>query len=431
MARSPRSPGSSTPPTESPAAGAAVQAPCPVTDTASATAHGQDAGVDLGLPLRGLFDALLARGARLSVRDYLDAVRALQAGHGWDATHGGPSPAALRRLVEALWARSDVERRLVARWFEAIRPLPATALQALVPVVAAADRRGHPAPAGAPATGDHDVGDDRLPADSGAEGAPVVGALGAPAGPGDAEVARVRVAFDTATGDGLALPRVLAAPAIADEYVLQPQTAVPLRELVVLWRRYRRASRQGPRTELDIAATVRERCRRGLLVQPELRPRRRNTARLLVLLDSSASMAPWQPLGAALEASLQASNLADSALRWFGNVPRASVHASPTLDAPEPLDALLRRFDGGGLLVVSDAGAARGLLNRRRLQQTGAFLSAAAAHCPRIVWLNPMAEARWAGTTAARLAADARLTMLPLDAEHCLRAVDILRGHKQ
>ncbi|HRD93220.1 MAG TPA: hypothetical protein PK201_08835, partial [Accumulibacter sp.] len=74
-----------------------------------------------------------------------------------------------------------------------------------------------------------------------------------------------------------------AEPVIGEDYVLHPQTLVSLRDMAVLWRRYRRSTRRGPPSELDLAATIRERCQRGLLQQPVCRPRRRNSARLLVL----------------------------------------------------------------------------------------------------------------------------------------------------
>jgi adenosylhomocysteine nucleosidase len=48
---------------------------------------------------------------------------------------------------------------------------------------------------------------------------------------------------------------------------------------------------------------------------------------------------------------------------------------------------------------------------------------------PTAVWLNPMPRSRWAGTTAG-LIADGPVPMLPLDAAHLLRAIDILRGNK-
>jgi hypothetical protein len=41
-----------------------------------------------------------------------------------------------------------------------------------------------------------------------------------------------------------------------------------------------------------------------------------------------------------------------------------------------------------------------------------------------------MPRPRWAGTTAEHIAANARVPMLPLDATHLLRAIDILRGNK-
>ena len=58
------------------------------------------------------------------------------------------------------------------------------------------------------------------------------------------------------------------------------------------------------------------------------------------------------------------------------------------------------------------------------------FLAAARRFFPAIAWLNPMPRERWAGTTAALVAAGPDAVMLPLDAPHLLRAVDILRGNK-
>jgi uncharacterized protein with von Willebrand factor type A (vWA) domain len=90
---------------------------------------------------------------------------------------------------------------------------------------------------------------------------------------------------------------------------------------------------------------------------------------------------------------------------------------------------VLRRHAGAGLLMVSDAGSARGYLNRRRALQTADFLAEARRFFPAIVWLNPMPRARWAGTTAALIAARPG-AHAALDAAHLLRAIDILRGNK-
>ena len=69
-------------------------------------------------------------------------------------------------------------------------------------------------------------------------------------------------------------------------------------------------------------------------------------------------------------------------------------------------------------------------LHRRRAVQTAAFLAEAKCLSSAIVWLNPMPQTRWAGTSAALVAAGPNVVMLPLDAAHLLHAVDILRGNK-
>ncbi|MBL8423918.1 MAG: hypothetical protein JNK06_10540 [Candidatus Accumulibacter phosphatis] len=71
--------------------------------------------------LLGIFRELLANGVPLGVRDYLDALRALQLGFGQDGRQ------ALRDLVLALWSRSDAEHRLITRWFDLV-PVPTPAL---------------------------------------------------------------------------------------------------------------------------------------------------------------------------------------------------------------------------------------------------------------------------------------------------------------
>lgn len=377
-------------------------------------------------PLLGLFRALLRAGVRLGVRDYLDALRALEAGF------GGPTRADLARLAEALWARNPEELRLVRRWFADVPPPPA-ALQA--PIEQAWQRHDAAQAGSAAAPDSSDMRARDATRAAGTSGDAAGGGAGAAAGPqggaGPSAGSRARIALEAGhEAGGLALPRVIAEPLLADEYVLEPHALVPLRQLAVLWRRHRRATRSGPRTELDLAATVRARCELGLLGAPVLRPRRRNAARLLVLADASPSMTPWLPFLQTLEQSLAFGRLGQATLRWFGNVPRRQLHASPRLDAPESCDDWLARHAGAGVLVVSDAGSVRGLLNRRRWLHSREFVDRAAATCGRIVWLNPMPRPRWEGSTAALLADDPRVAMLALDATNLLRAVDLLRGLK-
>ena len=365
---------------------------------------------DLLPPLLGLFRGLVATGLPIGVRDYLDGLRALQGGFGFDGREG------LRRLAQHLWARSDAERRLIDSWFDAV-PVVDTGLadpiEQLLSVSQGTSRRPDPL-------------------STATDAAPEVDAQQMNQATEDAVTApRARISFASVReGSGLPVPRQDVAPPIGEAYVLQPQQPISARELTVLWRRFRRGTRQGACTELDLTGSVRERCRRGLLLKPVLRPRRSNSARLLILADTSASMDPWRPWLETLAESLLLGRFARAEMHYFNNLPRKQLFATPGLTDQQPRDEVLRRNVGAALLVVSDAGSARGFLNRRRATQTSDFLAAAARLFPTGLWLNPMPRERWAGNTAALVAKSPSITMLPLDAASLLRGIDILRGNK-
>jgi len=391
-----------------------------------ASAPAQRGAPPLPLPLRGLFRELLAHGVPLGVRDYLDGLRALEAGWGGTAH---PTRDELQALAETLWVRNEDERALVRRWFlrlPAPAPLLVTALQRRVDAIEGVARHAAAPPQQAAPPADrpdptalHDPGAGALPGEGSAATAP------------DAP-ARARIELGSAReAGGLALPSVAATNlAIGEDYLLHPHAALPLRQLTVLWRRWRRAVRDGPRLELDLPGTLRVRCEQGFVGAPLMRARRRNAAQLLLLADASPSMLPWQGFLALVQESLEQGRLGRATVRWFSNVPRQRLYLSAALDESEARDDSLAAHEGAALLVISDAGSARGLLNRRRAAQTAEFLGVAAAARTRLVWVNPMPQARWAGTSAALIGADPRLTMLPLGAAEMLRAVDLLRGLK-
>ena len=80
---------------------------------------------------------------------------------------------------------------------------------------------------------------------------------------------RARISFASVReGSGLPVPRQDVAPPIGEAYVGSRSNPSAHRELTVLWRRFRGGTRQGACTELDLTGSVRERCRRGLLLKP-------------------------------------------------------------------------------------------------------------------------------------------------------------------
>jgi len=131
-----------------------------------------------------------------------------------------------------------------------------------------------------------------------------------------------------------------------------------LRSMIIAWRRYRMSSRTGPRTELDVDATIQEQTRRGFILAPALVPSRVNRAGLVVLLDVSASMAAWISSADLFEESLGHGRFGDAGLYFFDNWPEDDLYQLDTRRQPAGIDELLSRHPRASLLVVSDGGAA-------------------------------------------------------------------------
>ena len=356
----------------------------------------------------------------------LDAIRALRLGFGLPE----PSPSGeatpqpghdrLRWLCKTLWARNDDERRLIDRIFDAMPPPTADELDAVETRLDRIQRRRQP-------------WWRRLLAAFAAHTAARADKTAALAAPRAGDEPRVAVSFEPpAESGGIPLPSLVLLADGAETFIMQPQTVVARRVLATLWRRFRALQRVGEKTEIDIDATIAKRSRQGVLAAPVMRARRRNRARLLILADVSTSMAPWRPFLDLLESSLTLGRLQQAAIYYFSNTPRRLVFGRSDLTRPERLEALFDRYRGAGLLVISDAGAARGWASPRRAGDTLAFIAIARAAmaASAVVWINPMPRERWRGTTAALVAQRREAVFLPLDGASLMRAIDVLRGAK-
>lgn len=354
-----------------------------------------------------LFEFLRRARVPIGVGDYLLAVRTLRRGVGLEG------PDRLRDLCRLLWAKSREDQELLDLGFEELvrprlRPAPLEPLAATEP---AADRT-----AAGPERTEREAPPERPPPASSA--ARRAGALAA----AERLVGTVPLGGRSvaATGAG-----ALAARGV---YQLTPRPPLTEREMASIWRHLRRLQRAGPAVELDVEGTVEQIGRTGALLQPVFQPRRQNQARLLVLVDRSASMVPFGPLVAALLASTRRGGLlGHTATAYFENCPAGYLTAQPGPGNPRPLDQVLAEHaKGASVLIVSDAGAARGRYRSARVACTRAFLQAVGSYTYRYAWLNPLPRDRWPLTTAedvARLA-----PMYPLDREGLIDTVSVLRG---
>ena len=262
--------------------------------------------------------------------------------------------------------------------------------------------------------------------------------------------------FDAGSSVG---PQALRTGARDRGLVLVPQYPLTAREVAQAWRHLRRPVRTGPAIELDIAATIRERGRRGVATPPVLVPRRRNAVQLLMLIDRHGSMTPFHGYIDHVVAAIRgAGRIDDVRAAYFHDLPGSvkdkaaleqmddpfgldldgvlgligplrggRIYDDPGLTSPQSLDALLAESTQATvILVISDAGAARRQFDIVRLLETVAMVKALRADSGGVAWLNPAPLSWWSGTTAGQLAR--YIPMYELSARGLGQAVDALRG---
>ena len=217
-----------------------------------------------------------------------------------------------------------------------------------------------------------------------------------------------------------------------DEERSTPQAYYPIsrRSMVYNWRYLRRPVADGPLDVLDIAATIRQVTRQGFYLSPVYVRQERNKARLLLLLDQNGSMTPFHHFTRDLvetakqESSLKPENVGAF---YFQNVPIVSVYKDPYLTEPTPLSAVLSHCDNEtSVLIVSDAGAARGYRTPDRVRGTARFLYQLKRSTSLIAWLNPMSAQRWIGSSAEIIANS--VPMFQMDNDGLSNAIDVMRG---
>jgi uncharacterized protein len=198
-----------------------------------------------------------------------------------------------------------------------------------------------------------------------------------------------------------------------DENLLELRSYYPVsrRSMIYGWRMLRRIVADGARVVLDV-------------------PGRRNDARLVMLVDQNGSMMPFHRFTRDLvETARQESRLAQENVQvfYFQNVPVMTVYRDMYLMKPIALQEVLEGCDGDtSVLVVSDAGAARGGRRQERIQGTTRFLRKLRRRTSLIAWLNPMSERRWEGSSAEIVAY--LVPMFQMDRAGFADAVSALRG---
>ncbi len=202
---------------------------------------------------------------------------------------------------------------------------------------------------------------------------------------------------------------------------------VSRRSMAYIWRYLRRPVKDGPRDVLNIKATVECAARQGFFLDSVYDRRETNHAHLVLLIDQGGSMVPFHRFTRDLiDTADEESSIQQVDMAYFHNVALPSVFRDPHLTEPVSLDQVLAECTANSsVLVVSDAGAARGYRSMDRIRATTEFLVKLRRRTTLIAWLNPMPKPRWASTSAQFIA---RLVdMFQMDPDGFSNAVDVLR----
>lgn len=219
---------------------------------------------------------------------------------------------------------------------------------------------------------------------------------------------------------------------IEREGLLPLQNYFPLsrRSMVYGWRFLRRPVADGSKNVLDIPATIQSVTDQGYYLAPVYRRQQRNQARLVLLIDQNGSMMPFHRFARDLvetareESLLQKENVQ---VFYFHNVPASHVYQDLYLTSPVPIKEMLGQCDNEtSVLIVSDAGAARGYRQQERIQTTTRFLLQLQKQTHLIAWLNPMRRSRWVGSSAEILSY--LVPMFQMDRLGFSEAIDVIRG---
>jgi hypothetical protein len=211
---------------------------------------------------------------------------------------------------------------------------------------------------------------------------------------------------------------------------LQSYWPVTRRSMSYIWRYLRRTVAEGPAEILDVAETVQQTAQQGFYLEPVMRQRDYNRAQLVLLVDQNGSMMPLHPFTReVVDTALHGSGLAEGQVTvgYFQNVPTNHVFQDIFLTQPIALDALLAACDNDtSVLIVSDAGAARGYRRLERIRGTIRFLSRLRRTTQLCAWLNPIPKDRWESSSAEMIAK--LVPMFQMDDDGLSNAIDVVRG---
>jgi hypothetical protein len=345
------------------------------------------------LPLLDIFNSLRQRhGLPLGVDEYLAVLRSLQAGFGISSRQE------VEQLCCLVWAKSEEENRLVRRLFEQMWRYSLTEL-------------GN--------EGKHSIDATETLAPAPSPSNELLPELETHPNLTPEPVQAVQAVRSSRRDRELRRPHY----SLLTEYF-----PVTRRQMKQCWRYLRRPVREGVPTELDVEATVAKMGRESILLEPVLMPLRSNRTDFVLLIDQEGSMVPFHELSRQLvETAQRGGRLRQLRVFYFHDYPDEYLYRHPALLDAQPMSEVLEEIgEQAAVLIVSDAGAARGNFDQERIESTKVWIEQLQQSVRYCAWLNPMPNEWWRHTTAGEIAR--LLPMFEMSRQGMNAAISVLRG---
>ncbi|MTJ55631.1 SUMF1/EgtB/PvdOfamily nonheme iron enzyme [Anabaena sp. UHCC 0253] len=153
--------------------------------------------------------------------------------------------------------------------------------------------------------------------------------------------------------------------------------------------------------QIDIPNTVIDITKHGFFTQAVFTYPKTKYREVVLLIDQGGSMTPFHPLCRQLQQVYQTAKV-----YYFHNSPTDELYHDPQCWQGQSLTSILSKFSPQQTLVIiiSDAGAARGRTVPDRWEETYDFLEKLIPKAKKIAWLNPLPRFRWLDNTAEEIA---------------------------
>lgn len=207
------------------------------------------------------------------------------------------------------------------------------------------------------------------------------------------------------------------------------------RDIAQVWRSFNPTQTRVPSDQIDIVASVEQKCRQGFLSQLVYHTQKQGKARLITLIEHKGGMVAFKNFALAIAQSAREFADIENEIYFFHHAPHFlpdvqdyCLYLNEQETAYQTLGNLLQQFSQTPpVLIISDAGATTNAIDPERITQTELFLGQLGNFSHKVAWLNPMPEDRWANTSAAlikQLVPSFEANLLGLK-----KALNILKGH--